>query len=525
MKTAIDKKKIIRILLWVFIAAGFLFTRLFRLDVLPGGLHIDEAGAAYDAWSLANFGVDRYRNAWPVYLTNYGDGQSIMLAYLGALLMKLNGGAYNVWCIRLPETLFSALTLIFGIKLAREMFGKETLYPELTGIMLVFSPYLIMMCRFGYDCNLMLGAATVFLYFFTMGAKTLSTKYYVLAGISGGLMLYTYAISHLILPIFLLIAAIYMMVIRQFRIRKWLIAGASILPFATPLIYFHIVNYFNLPQTKLFGFTITRLKLYRITYFSRPSLHYFLEIFKNVFIGGKWAFDCVKGYPPLTYAAIPLCTIGFVYSLVRFVKQIGKKQFSPYFPIIVWPVITFGIFMCVHSETYRANFVFSSLVLLEVVAVFALFSSFKTLRQKIPANTSAVLLILSFCVQAAMFSKYYFTEYSKDYPCPNMFGNAVGKACNYVLNDEYLSSRTTRTSQSVMYYLLDGNVSPFACDFKSPEIATVNGILHNSIKPVEKPEDDCNYIVGKGIYQSFQGKLILLGFTAVEFPECVLYYK
>ena len=57
----------------VLLIIGFLFTRLFLLNEVLYGLHVDEAGMAYDAFSLANWGVDRYLNSYPVYLINYGD--------------------------------------------------------------------------------------------------------------------------------------------------------------------------------------------------------------------------------------------------------------------------------------------------------------------------------------------------------------------------------------------------------------------------------------------------------------------
>lgn len=51
-----------------YIAAGTLLlfcliSRLWRLDTLPFGLHLDEAGMAYDAWCLSQYGVDRYQTS------------------------------------------------------------------------------------------------------------------------------------------------------------------------------------------------------------------------------------------------------------------------------------------------------------------------------------------------------------------------------------------------------------------------------------------------------------------------------
>ena len=67
------KKLLIKNQILTIIFVVFLFTRLLFLNEVPFGLHVDEAGMAYDALSLANWGVDRYLNSYPVYLINYGD--------------------------------------------------------------------------------------------------------------------------------------------------------------------------------------------------------------------------------------------------------------------------------------------------------------------------------------------------------------------------------------------------------------------------------------------------------------------
>ncbi len=519
-------KRIIRATLWVVIAAGFLFTRLYRLDSLPGGLHIDEAGAAYDAWSLANFGVDRYRTAWPVYLANYGKGQSILLAYTAAFLIKLFGGTFNVWFIRLPETLFSAFTLIFGVKLAREMFGRDTFYPEITGFILVFAPYFIMQCRFGYDCNLMLGASMVFLYFFTMGIRTQKARYYILSGLSAGLMLYTYVLSHMVLPVFLIISAIYLIAIGQFKIKKWLMAGACLVPFAVPLIYFHIVNRFRLPARRFLFFTISKIPTARTGELGLPGLKNIKLIFKNMFIGDGWPYDCVKGYPPLTYAAIPLCTIGAVSSVVIIAIHTKKKQASPLFPVFAWLLSSVLLFFCAYSEVYRANFIYGAMALTMVAAVYASVSVFIKVPKKKPGNIIAGLLFTCFLIQAGMFFKYYFTGgYEKDNPNVLMFSGLTGKACEYVMNDAYLSSRTTYTSGNAIFYLLESGISPYSYEYTGSWGGELFGIGFNKVSPNEAPDDNINYIIPKGVYTLYQNRLRTQGFTAVEFPECYLYYK
>ena len=59
--------------------------RMIALGEIPQGLHVDEAGMAYDAYCYANYGVDRYLYPNPIYLINYGSGQRVLYMYLAAL--------------------------------------------------------------------------------------------------------------------------------------------------------------------------------------------------------------------------------------------------------------------------------------------------------------------------------------------------------------------------------------------------------------------------------------------------------
>lgn len=60
----------------------FIVTRLWQLTSLPLGIHIDEAGMSYDAWCLAQWGVDRHLKSWPVYMMNFSMGQSSLYAFV-----------------------------------------------------------------------------------------------------------------------------------------------------------------------------------------------------------------------------------------------------------------------------------------------------------------------------------------------------------------------------------------------------------------------------------------------------------
>lgn len=91
-KITIDEfcNKYDKLILIVFIIL-VIISRIYKFGELPRAVSVDEAGMAYDSYCIANYGVDRYLNSYPLYLINFGGGQSSLYAYLTVGLVKLFG--------------------------------------------------------------------------------------------------------------------------------------------------------------------------------------------------------------------------------------------------------------------------------------------------------------------------------------------------------------------------------------------------------------------------------------------------
>ena len=123
-----DHKEVVKSIERIFIVTCclfFVFTKFYKLAEIPYGIHVDEAAMGYDAWSLANFGVDRWRNYLPVYLVNFGGGQSALYAYLCAILIKLTGGDVSLFLMRLPGAIISLIAYISALVLLYKAIGKR----------------------------------------------------------------------------------------------------------------------------------------------------------------------------------------------------------------------------------------------------------------------------------------------------------------------------------------------------------------------------------------------------------------
>ena len=206
------KKKSLHVTLVSGLIFVAIFLRIHNLDVLPLGMHIDEAGLGLNAWSIANYGTDRYGNFMPICPSNFYGEQSAFYTYFCALLVKFFG--LTPYTLRLPGAIMGILTVIFGSLLMKEKWGNKGLYTGL--VLLGICPYFIMNSRFALDCNAMLGMLTIALYalvrLIKLSEKNPTKKYYVLFSLVGvlfGMVLYTYIIAAIVIAIFFILFGLY----------------------------------------------------------------------------------------------------------------------------------------------------------------------------------------------------------------------------------------------------------------------------------------------------------------------------
>ena len=144
-------EKYFKLIIIIFLLL-IVISRLYKFGELPNAIHLDEAGESYDAYSLANYGTDRYLNSFPVYLINFGGGQSALYAYLDAFLIKITGQD-NIFITRLPELLMFLMAIFLIYKLVNKMQDKKTAL--LVTFLVIICPWHIIQSRFGLDCNLL----------------------------------------------------------------------------------------------------------------------------------------------------------------------------------------------------------------------------------------------------------------------------------------------------------------------------------------------------------------------------------
>ena len=452
-----SKYKIIGIIL---IGTCFFLTRLVFLAELPFGVHIDEAGSAYDAWSLANYGVDRYLKSWPVYFINYKSGQNALYTYLCALCIKLAG--YSVWTIRFPAVFSNLLTLVFGMLIVKRLFPKDESYFWWTGVLITICPYYILAGRFGLESNLVLGFSTLFLYFFLSAIEDGKIWQYFVAGISGGVLLYTYALTYIFVPIFLCLALVYCVWTKRFKFINWLVMALPWGILASPLIAVQIINFFDLPEAKWGIFTLTKLDYYRVSEIGRFSLSSFISVMKSVFIGDELAYNTATGYANLYAISILFAIVGLVCCICGSIKSLVKRQYQGSVLILFW-FLAIVLFCChiIAPNVNKVNGTFFALAFFTSCGIVNVVKCFGKLQKAIGTGVfiAYLALFVGFCVY------YYGGQYQAENGPLAYFDVLVTDGVERINSDPILSSKTTYMAESKVYFAVSTPISPYELDF------------------------------------------------------------
>jgi hypothetical protein len=196
----------------IFICLGIfflaLFLRLYQLGQLPYGFHVDEAKAAWNAYSILKTGHDDHGNFLPLYYDSFGDFRptGIIFAIIPSILIFGN----TVFATRFPVAFFGALSifpliLIFW-QLSRD---KDKKYFWIPGLLLAVNPWHIMVSRATSEVVIALFLALFAIYFFLKTIKKATFSSIILSLLFIGLSYLFYHSIRVLAPIFLVAIVVF----------------------------------------------------------------------------------------------------------------------------------------------------------------------------------------------------------------------------------------------------------------------------------------------------------------------------
>ncbi|MCI9336536.1 MAG: hypothetical protein HFH93_03165 [Lachnospiraceae bacterium] len=393
-------------LLLIFGAA--LFLRAYRLTEIPDIVHIDEAGLGYNAWCLANFGIDRYGNEMPIYPENFGGGQSPLYTYLVVILIKtVGGGSLSLTLLRLPGLLSSMLVVVLGTALISAVYEnrKVTLTAAL---LLTFCPYFIMHGRYALDCNLMLGCSTAALFLLVRYVKSGRLSHLAAYSAAFGLVMYSYALSYFVVPIFLCLITLYMLWCRKITFRRAVLSALCVCAAALPILLFVCIMLFGLPSVSFLGFTLSPTAASRLADISLSNFrNNIIDIIKYTLTHDGRPLDALDGFYTMYAVSVPFILIGIAASCRRWLWDFRSRTFR-------WEFVFFSFYAAgltaiglSHGYLYRANYLFIAYLYFLVYGIVSVYRFVRFLRPYFIGGLGAAYLVSS-----VLFIRYYFVSYS-----------------------------------------------------------------------------------------------------------------
>lgn len=428
------------------IFAVFLFSRLFHLDVTPAGIHIDEAGMAFDAKTLAFYGTDRHNNSYPFYLPAYGGGQSALYAYLLALLLKVV--PFSIFVMRLPAVLCGCVAFFSSFFLVEDMF-EDKKWALMGPVLVTITPYFFTSERWALDCNLFLSLGTFSFWMFYRAHKKNRLRDFVFAGVALGLTLYTYVLSYVVLPIFLFLSVLYVILIKRNEIKKWfvkyIVMAIPLGIMATPLLLMQLINMGKIEPFSIWIFDFPKLGFYRGGEMSLSAIpRNISSLWMMLFRGEQCTFSCLPHFNPVYIVMVPFIIFGVIICVVRTVIEIRNREIS-YEPFVLsFTIAGYLMVMTISGplNIYTGNELYVMYVLYVIIGMKSLTELLCSRVNRVMWLVVPVMLVVFACCFLRI-SNYYFRHLNAECGIQFMFvSTEYGDVVRFT-NDNYNPEKKT----------------------------------------------------------------------------------
>ncbi len=381
----------------------YLSTRLFRIGLVPKGIQIDELGSAFDAQAIAHFGVDRYLTKLPPYFKNYGGGQNALYTYSGALLFLFTD--FTLAKFRLVAVAYGIAGFFCLYFLSKSVF-RDTRTALAGCFLYTVLPVFIMSQRWGLESYLLLSMSFIASYSFVLAYEKEKALWYALSGFLWGITLYTYAITYIIVPLFLTLMLVYMLWLRKLSLKQAFSFSLPLVLLAAPLVLEQMVNKGLVSPCHILWSDFLPMEWYRGNEFS------FKNIWRNIpdlwilFSHDSLHHNASPAFGTLYYISLPFIAAGLVLCCRQAFISLKERRFD--FSILLLAYTACSLFttlFMLEININRSNELYFSFLL------FIVYSFHWILRKNkwILAGLLAVYLIFFL-----FFSNFYFRgEYNR----------------------------------------------------------------------------------------------------------------
>ena len=231
-------------------------------------------------------------------------------------------------------------------------------------------------------------------------------RYFVIAGISFGLTLYTYAISYIIIPIVLLIVLLYYLYIKEINFKQILVFGIPLFILALPLLLMVGYNSGIIPKINLPLFKIPDLWWYRGAEVSFSNISQNInEIFEVIFVKDFLDYNAIEKFGTLYYISIPFAVFGLIFTICDVINILKRKDKSVDIIFMVSFVVIFMVSLCLEEVNInKINAIYIPLIYFIAKGIWFLCNRFKK---------TYIIVILIYLLELIIFLTYYFGEFAE----------------------------------------------------------------------------------------------------------------
>ncbi len=388
-----------RAVLWTLI---LLLTglRLLRFGSVPGGMNQDGAMAAVDALALSRYGTDRFGMRFPAHFTAWGYGQmSVLMSWCMVPFIRLFG--LSVTTARLPCLLWSLGGMAAFYCFLRVSRGERTALAGL--LLLAANPWHFMQSRWALDCNLfphcfLLGFTLLYL-----GRRRSWALY--LSMLPFALCMYSYGVSFLIVPLFLVSAVLVLHVpLRRVLVCVLLYLGLSWPIYGTMLINAMGWKSLSLPFMTLPYFPHS-VRSNDILFFSQDIGRQLLTNARSLWRVGflqspDLIWNAIDGFGTVYLCSMPL----LLYGLGLTVRDTLRRDQGSGL-LLCWWLCSLFLGLCVNGvNVNRLNILFYENLLLIARGTEGLLAS---------RRWTAPAILCCFALLSSMFFYSYFTDWAQ----------------------------------------------------------------------------------------------------------------
>lgn len=388
--------------------------RLIQYPKIPGGFNQDEASGLYEAYCLAETGMDRWGNVLPPYFPSWGSGQNVLLSYLSVPVVKALG--LSVFSARLvPVTLgILALPLLWwGLR----PLGR---YAAALGMLLLaIVPWHFMLSRWALESNLVPFFMLLGCVLFSRGLITGRRRWIIPSLIPFALALYAYGTTVVVLPLMaVLLLPVYW---RQLwnQAGAWLLAALVFILTAFPFLIYLIENQIvrhNLSWTDSLFFATPLLPSNRLDQVNGQTLDAVFEFNRAFFNSGFQdgsVYNILPGFPLLLLFTLPLALAGMVAATFVVARQLraaapGKPADVVVTVFFAWALSALPMLGLFTLNINRFNHFYLPALVLAVWLVDRIIFHF---TDYVPKPLVRALVVLWLVCEGGLAVQNYFTSY------------------------------------------------------------------------------------------------------------------